>query len=121
VSSRQDLDLWSKKLFEHGIVLVIRDHGKIVSMAAGYINDRMTKEAFVSLLVTLPAYTGRHYGRRLMKAFLEEAETAQMNSVRLFAEKQNEAANKLYHDLGFRAYEADKTTYQDQNQMILYL
>ena len=83
-------------------LFVIREAGRILGCATLCVYDSPTgRKAAIEDVVVLEACRGRHLGRRLMEALLEEAGRYAPIEIHLTSRPSREAANALYTRLGF--------------------
>lgn len=101
LSSRCDLDEFSKKLLRGGVVEGAWIAGELVGVLGGYVNNEKDHEGYISVLVVMPSARGRRISSILLENFLEEARAARMSTVRVFTHRTNEAAFGLYVSHGF--------------------
>lgn len=101
LSLRCDLGVFSEKLLDKGIVEGAWLGDGLVGVLAGYVNDPVGCEGYISVLVVRPEARGRRISSALLDAFLIAARDAGMRTVRVFTYKTNEAAFGLYTSHGF--------------------
>lgn len=83
-------------------VLVARLDGQIVGMALLLVLTTLTgRFGFVEEVAVDEAARGQRVARRLMEALLGLARTLELDFVELTSRPSREAANRLYHSLGF--------------------
>lgn len=73
-------------------------------------------EVDIHNLAVHPAYRRQGIGRSLLQAVIEEAKLIGCTRVTLEVRKSNEAAQKLYHSLGFVARGVRKGYYSDDGE-----
>jgi ribosomal protein S18 acetylase RimI-like enzyme len=103
LSSRVDLQSYSMKLLDHGIVYVaIRDDGRIAGLVGFYANDSEGGTAYLSLIVVSRDAQGRGVGTRLIAEAMSTAAKLGMQRMRLEVQRANTRAQAFYARLGFR-------------------
>lgn len=72
------------------------------------VNGLLTdgKRAFLKMAVLLPSYQGKHIGRYVLKHILEHMKSKGYESVLLFTNQDNLAAQKCYVNCGFKITDA---------------
>lgn len=72
------------------------------------VNGLLTdgKQAFLKMAVLLPAYQGKHIGRYVLRQILEHMKAKGYESVLLFTNQNNLAAQKCYANCGFKITDA---------------
>ncbi|MDW7671259.1 MAG: ribosomal protein S18-alanine N-acetyltransferase [Bacillota bacterium] len=78
-------------------------------------------EAHVTNVAVHPDYRGRHLGRRIMEALMEEALRRNLLRMTLEVRKQNEPAIALYKKLGFLMAGIRPGYYQDTGEDALIM
>lgn len=93
---------------ENSHLFVARDGMRIVGCATLCVYDSPTgRKASVEDVVVLDACRGRHLGRRLMEAVLEEARRHAPLEVHLTSRPSRAAANAMYARMGFALRETN--------------
>lgn len=110
-----------RKLSNFGTLGIVRQNGKIVSLCAGYANDYLNFLAYISVVASLPEYSGKGYGKIAVSEFIEKAKRAGMRAVHLYVVKENIPAVKLYERLGFVDYIVENEPRPEDRHLILYL
>ncbi len=98
LSKKQNLEQYAKKLTEHGYICAEEKEGKIISLAAGYLNR---DPGYLSIAATIPEEQGKGLGKKLVVGFLDEAKKRGISSVHLYAVPSNKPAMKMHKDIGF--------------------
>lgn len=101
LSSRCDLEDYSRKLVKSGIVESAWVTDRLVGLLAGYVNDSARLEGYISVLVVEPNMRGRKISSTLLERFLSDAQAEGMRTVRVFTYHTNAAALALYRSHGF--------------------
>jgi ribosomal protein S18 acetylase RimI-like enzyme len=102
LSVRVDLDAYAAKLAERANRLEIWDHGRLVGLAAYYV-DQASGVAFLSNLSVDPSCRGRRLGRDLLHEAVTRAEALGATCMELEVAEGNQAAVGLYAAAGFQA------------------
>jgi ribosomal-protein-alanine N-acetyltransferase len=76
----------------------------------------LPREIDIHNLAVQPTYRRRGIGRALLETVVEEARRQGVGRVTLEVRKSNEAAQKLYHTLGFSARGIRKGYYSDDGE-----
>jgi ribosomal-protein-alanine N-acetyltransferase len=110
---------WSNKFFLQE--LQVRDaHSLLATIGeksvAYVIYWLLPREIDIHNLAVNPAYRRRGIGRVLLETVVEEARRQGVSRVTLEVRKSNEAAQKLYHALGFSAKGVRKGYYSDDGE-----
>lgn len=53
------------------------------------------------MVVSLPEYANKGYGKIAVQRFIEKARHAEMKAIYLYADKENKQAIRMYEKLGF--------------------
>ena len=92
-------------------LIVARDDGHVIGIAALYIITKLTKRsAFVEDVVVDSAYRGQGLGEKIMRELIDRARAAGVNSLSLTSRAERVAGNKLYQKLGFEQKETNVYT-----------
>lgn len=102
LSEKTDISIYAKKLKEKATICVEKDkNGNILSMCAGYTENTINAQAYISLVATLPESQGQGYGKKLVKEFLDIAKRKFLRGAHVYAVESNISAMKIYESLGF--------------------
>ena len=101
LSSRVDLDAYSRKLQQRATRWEAWTGGSLVGLVAAYLN-RDNKTGFVTNVSVLSSFHGRGLGRQLLDGCIKDAWAANMNELRLDVSPLAAAAVHLYARAGFR-------------------
>lgn len=104
LSERGKLCDLERKFSNFGTLGIVRENGKIISLCASYANDCLNRLAYISVVATLPEYSGKGYGKIAVQEFIEKAKNAGMKAIHLYADNKNTPAINLYERLGFVDY-----------------
>lgn len=97
-----DLDVYAKKLNELGVTYVLSQDNKIVGLVSGYINDFVTREAYLQIIIVAKEAHGCGNGSKLINAFVNHAKNNfTKGKVFLTVDKENVKAAGVYMHLGF--------------------
>lgn len=115
---------WSASFFVQELkVDCARSHLALVDgKAAGYvIYWLLPREIDIHNLAVAPAYRRRGIARALLHAVIGDAKRENASRVTLEVRKSNEAAQRLYHSLGFMAHGVRKGYYSDDGEDALVM
>ncbi|MGF7002009.1 ribosomal protein S18 acetylase RimI-like enzyme [Lachnospiraceae bacterium PFB1-21] len=102
LSQVQDLEVFAKKLVEKGTLCYrLSEKNEIISLVAGYTDNLIKGEAYISLVGTLSNYSGHGLATELVEEFLQVCKDKQISSVHLYTTSSNKAAVHMYERLGF--------------------
>ena len=105
------VDEWIlKPLVRYGKVFVLKDEGKVVSIAE-FMQKFDSEEIFLYGLCTRKESRGRGYAREIMKRSEEFFIGRGMESIGLTVDPENKAAVGLYQGLGYDIGELQKDEY----------
>lgn len=121
LSKKESLATLASKLKTYGTISIIRDQDKIVSMCAGYTNNLRNKLGYISVVATLPEYSGKGYGKRAVQDFIENAKKAGMSEVHLYADSGNCKALHMYEKLGFSVWNIPDEPRPEDKHLIIRL
>jgi len=96
LSEYVDLKKYSNKLYESSITFEIWDNSKLIGLVAGYFNDTINHEAFITNVSIIPDYNKKGIGDLLLNCSLEYAKEHNFKKVILEVSKYNHVAIKLY-------------------------
>ena len=87
------------KFLKYGNVLVAEKfEGCICGFAAYYMNDFISREAYISMIAVLPPCRKNGYGKSLLDSIIQEAREKEMKSVCLEVDKSNNRAIDFYRE-----------------------
>jgi ribosomal-protein-alanine N-acetyltransferase len=115
---------WSASFFVQELkVVCARSHLALIDgRAIGYvIYWLLPREIDIHNLAVAPAYRRRGIGRALLQAVIADAKRQKLARVTLEVRKSNEAAQRLYHALGFAAKGVRKGYYSDDGEDALVM
>ncbi len=110
---------WSAKSFQnelthsHGYFLVALVNGKVVGYGGFWM---VIDEAHITTIAISPDHQRKGIGRKLMMELLTQAKRAGMVCSTLEVRASNEAAIKLYEDLGYQIAALRKAYYPDNKE-----
>ena len=108
---REDGENTLNKIVTYAQLFAAYDESFILAgYVAFYVNDLITKTAYITMLGVVEKMRKKHVGSQLLKACLNRAAECGMEKVRLEVDKRNERAIKFYEYWGFR-YESEKSKY----------
>lgn len=96
-----DKRILAEKLAQHGIVVVGYIDDALAGVIGYYVNDMITKTAFLSVLVIRKEFQNCGIGSVLLTHFLNDAKRRGMQSSKLEVDICNEKAKAFYRRKGF--------------------
>ncbi len=100
-SNHVDVEQYSQKLNSLGEGWGVIKNEKLVAFCGGYINDFITRKAYLQLLLVSEKYQGLGLGSSLITAFYEYAKKMNFKQIQLTVDTENEKALYLYHKKDF--------------------
>ena len=108
LSKKVDLLELAIKYNIYGMCFGIYDvTNQLVAFIAGYINNKETLHAYISLLVVKEYAQGKGYGKELLKEFINAVKDNNFKSISVYTHKSNLRALKVYMSMGFEIFEGD--------------
>ena len=95
------LTMYGKKIYEKSVVLGAVVDGEVVGIAAVYVNNHDTKQAYLTYIAFFEKYTHCGYGTALLNSVLKTAQEEGMHQIRLEVKKTNRRAYNFYKKYGF--------------------
>ena len=87
---------------------VIREEGRIVACASLCIfHQPFSTDATIESVVVSSKMRGKGLGRKLMELLIDEAARMKVDCIHLTSNPKREAANALYHKMGFEKKETN--------------
>lgn len=120
LSHKQNLTFFADKLMEKGTICAKVRNNEILSLVAGYTDNVINNQAYISLVATISAMYGRGFAKKLVKDFVE-ANDKSLDFVHLYTVATDIAAVSMYRILGFVEYKAENETRPDDLHLILKL
>ncbi len=102
LSLRINLKDFAEKVLIYGNVLTVEKNDEIVSALLFYANDTVEKNAYITLLGTLPEYRGEGHAKSLMSIMEEKASLNGMKKVHLDTDIINTKAIAFYSKMGYK-------------------
>lgn len=121
LSEKVDLKEYAKKLCNKASVFYEEEKDEIIAMLAGYTEDLSDNIAYIALLATLTKYRGRGLAKKLMIDFFALCREKNIAAVHLYTTANNQSAQKLYKDLGFKNYTPKNEPRPNDVHLIYYL
>lgn len=121
LSAKENLSELANKFIAYGTLGIVREEGRIISLCAGYANNKSTRLAYISVVASLPEYSGKGYGKIAVQNFIEKARKNGMKAIHLYAVKDNFPAIKIYESLGFVDYILEDEPRPEDRHLILCL
>lgn len=101
-----DYTLYSDKIEKNAIILVCQNILKEpLGIAVAYMNDKKTKQAYLSLLIVNAQYQRNNIGSKLLSQIEELAKANGMNNLKLQVRNYNLNALKFYKKHGYTIIE----------------
>lgn len=103
LSQKQNLVQYARKLEEKATICYeLNENNQIISMVAGYTENLLNSMAYISLVATLPAYSGKGKATTLVQQYIEICRKKRIVTVHLYAAPTNITAVHMYEKLGFQ-------------------
>lgn len=103
LSARVDLVEFARENLGRGYVFAIEDEeGELACAAIFYYHFLSETEAYLDLMATVPAYSGRGYAKAVMDAMEAAAKRDGMRAFHLHTNDTNTAALSLYEKRGYK-------------------
>lgn len=119
LSDKTDLSGYALKLEKYATICAVRDdNGKILSMCAGYTDRVIDEMGYITLVATLQEVQRHHYGKKLIKEFLEIAGKRSLRAVHVYTARTNRPAMEMYEALGFQRWFPDNETRSEDMHFI---
>lgn len=96
LSDKTDLSNLTEKFLSLGTIFSISENNEIVGLIAGYNNDILNHNAYISVLAVLPEYQGRGYASTLLIEFEKICKQKNMRRIEVYTHKTNFGAIKMY-------------------------
>lgn len=110
------VDSVTEKICENGIVYCMLLKEKIIGFFAMYVNDTVTKTAFISFIAVGIPYRGSGYGSVLLDKAVQTAKENNMKILKLEVLKDNLIAQQFYKKHGFNVVsEGENSIYLEKN------
>lgn len=101
LSNRTSLQNYACKLLDKANIFSVKVDNTIVGLVAGYIDNRIGQQSFISVVSVLPDYQGMGLSKVLLNCYLKYADRQDVSEVFLYVYKSNYRAINLYEGLGF--------------------
>lgn len=96
---------YTEKVFRKALIMSANIGCEPVGIIAFYMNDYVSRTAYITQVAVNPLYQGRGIGKLLLSRFLSISKEAGMTTAKLEVKKRNERAKQLYRTFGFREIE----------------
>ena len=101
-SKHVDIDEYSSKLNEFGVVFLAQNDGDVIGLVSGYINDYKTCSAYLQIIIVRQMSQKSGCGSALIRAFIGKAKSEyKSGNVYLNVDKSNTHAYEVYKHIGF--------------------
>lgn len=101
LSSKVNLDKFSKKILKSGVALACFDGERTAGIILFYANNTESKTAYVSVLSVLDSYRKRGIAQSLLNECIKMCKSINFKAIELYTHKTNEGAIALYEKNGF--------------------
>jgi ribosomal protein S18 acetylase RimI-like enzyme len=101
-SDVKTIELYCDKLFEKAELVICIVDNRIAGLMAFYSNNKVTKEAFISLLCVKQEYRKLGIGKEIMIHCISKIKRSGMKYIKIETNSDNYIAIKLYENLGFK-------------------
>ena len=105
LSEQTELSNYTKKLIENGFIITTKKNSKIIGLIAGYINNKLTREAYISLVYVDKEYRRQNIATNLMQKFIEKVNEEGYIKISLECNKNNLNALSFYKNFDFKIIE----------------
>lgn len=92
---------YSQKIYDKSSIIGVIVNDEIVGLAAVYINDHETKQAYLTYIALLESYTHMGFGAELLSRVIKLAIDEGMTSIKLEVKKTNDRARAFYNKHSF--------------------
>lgn len=123
ISQKVNISEYADKLINQAALVVYREHGILMGMAAGYTEHLPDNNlAYLALVGLLPEAQGRGLGGALVKQFIAVAKKAGARGVHLYTDPSNHRAIAMYEKLGFsRIQIAGDSRWRDVHFQLMFV
>ncbi len=121
LSEKVDLREYAKKLVNKAEICCITEENRILSVAAGYMNNADEEVAFLAVVATSQQARGKGMASALVKEFIDKARARQLKGVHLYTDKRNSSAISIYTKLGFVDYIIDNEPRPDDVHLVYWI
>ena len=121
LSNKQNLRIFSEKLFTKGTLCVATDNEKIVSMVGGYTENIIDNKAYISIVATLDGYKGKGFAKKLIMEFISICKEKNIDAVHLYTVYSNTAAVNMYKSIGFSEWKIKNELRKEDLHLIYYV
>lgn len=110
-----DIDQYSRKILEKGYAFGYLENSEVLGVICGYANDRATRIAYESVLVTSPSVRGTGVASVLFELQFEYCKSMGMSKIQFTTDQRNIAAKRFYEK---ELVEIDRE--KTNNQLVYY-
>lgn len=100
-----DFHGYTEKVFSKALMISANIGCEPIGIIAFYMNDYVSRTAYITQVAVNPLYQGRGIGKLLLSRFLSISKEAGMKTAKLEVKKRNERAKQLYGTFGFQEME----------------
>lgn len=104
LSSRVNLMAFAEKVSNLSTTFVVVTKNDIAGVVASYFYDVEGRKGFITLVHTKRNYRGKHFARYLIESVKNYASSKGFLYIDLSVYKDNIAAFRLYHSVGFEVF-----------------
>lgn len=102
-----NIDRYSKKLSEKAMTWIVQNQkGENVGILSSYVNDKITKTAYIAILVLNENYRGMNIARNLLKRLEKYSEENGIKKIKLEVYQENKNAISFYKKKGYNISKA---------------
>ena len=99
LAGRVDIDLWIKKIYERGSIVLAEVDGTYAGCLLFYSNNIETKEGYIAYMAVDSSFRRRGLACTMLEKSIEISRASLMHSISVYT--NNPAALKLYKRMGF--------------------
>lgn len=121
ISEKCEIDKYALKLYEKATLCLCYKEKRITSMVAGYTENLIKNQAYISIVATLPEARKMGLATELVKQFITISQFSKCELVHLYAVPTNKAAIHLYQKLGFLEWHIENELRPNDIHFVYYL
>lgn len=105
---------YTHKVFTHATLFIAQENDAIIGLCIVYINDLMSRQAYVTYLYVDENFRNKSIGKTLLQTAIEFSCNHKFDTIALEVRKDNSNAIRLYSKLGFITYKETERSYMMQ-------
>lgn len=121
LSQKEDLHYLACKFYDKATICSLIESGEVKGMVVGYTKDLVENLAYISIVAVDEQHRGKGYARKLVLEFVNECKNKNIRAVHLYTDIRNNAAIRLYEQIGFVDYKMKHELRSKDKHYILYL